>query len=314
MRYRAQGAVYIFERQSNGDWAVVARVSSADAAIADNAFGTSVDLEGSRMLVGATQHAYRRSTFEQRTGAAYIFERQSDGTWMQAAKLMASDPDREAVDPDGAWWTDWRDHIYTRAFGVDVSLSGEWALIGTSNTRGEAYLFKREDDSTWVPAKKFVPSDKYEDSNSIMTRVSIADSLAIMGFVAAGQVTGQSAYGSASIYELHTDGRWTGPTRLALPDSSTLAFLGRDVALVPPYAFVGANRRFTEGPENTAGVYVYERQALGEWRLVSKVSPAADTSISNYSGRISSSNTGIIFRGKSADDAREVLHFEMRLP
>ena len=76
-------------------------------------------------------------------GSSYIFERQPNGTWPQAAKLVASDAD--SID----------------SFGMSVTISGDYAAAGawldegtTGNGTGSAYAFERQPDGTWLEVAK----------------------------------------------------------------------------------------------------------------------------------------------------------------
>lgn len=80
------GVVYVLEWQPNGTWAQTANLTADDAGERDR-FGVSVALDGDRAVVGASGYP-RGSTV---VGVAYVLERQPNGTWAQAAKLMAND-------------------------------------------------------------------------------------------------------------------------------------------------------------------------------------------------------------------------------
>jgi hypothetical protein len=79
----------------------------ADTSQVKDFFGTSVSLDGNRVLIGAYKDDDRGTD----SGAVYLFD--YDGSaWTQRAKLTAA---------DGA------DDDY---FGISVSLSGDRALVG----------------------------------------------------------------------------------------------------------------------------------------------------------------------------------------
>ncbi len=102
------GAAYVFARSASGAWLPEARLVAADSG-PELVFGASVALFGDRALVGAPGTG---GVSHYGTGAAHVFERQADGTWVEQAKLVASDAD---------------DLDY---FGVSVALFGDRALIG----------------------------------------------------------------------------------------------------------------------------------------------------------------------------------------
>ena len=106
---------------------------------ADDQFGTSVSVSGSYSIVGAPNedHDTSGSSFLSNSGAAYIFEKDAFGNWVQQQKLVASD--RAKLDQ----------------FGFSVSISGDYAVVGaieddapgghhlSSDGAGAVYVFHR---------------------------------------------------------------------------------------------------------------------------------------------------------------------------
>lgn len=94
------GAVYLFERDTAGDWEQVAFVKASHPS-ADDTFGASVALHGNLLVVGAPGQNSAASGidgFEQdssalNAGAMYVFERDASGDWSQIAYVKASNPD-----------------------------------------------------------------------------------------------------------------------------------------------------------------------------------------------------------------------------
>ena len=102
---RNEGAVYVF-RHSGAAWTQEAKLVASDAAM-DDRFGSSVDLHGNRLIVGARADDDAGPS----SGSAYVFEH--DGaSWVEILKLAA---------PDGAAG----DH-----FGVSVAVQEDRALVG----------------------------------------------------------------------------------------------------------------------------------------------------------------------------------------
>ncbi len=106
-------------------------------------FGGAVAIDGTRLLVGARSHG-GAGVF---AGRAYVFERQSDGVWLQIQTLVGSDTDSVDV------------------FGHEVAMRGDLALVGapdkepqsSSVGRGTAYVFERQSSGTWTEVAKLVP-------------------------------------------------------------------------------------------------------------------------------------------------------------
>ncbi|MFM1804198.1 MAG: hypothetical protein RL136_1077 [Planctomycetota bacterium] len=99
------GAAYVFKRIGD-EWTEVAKLVASDRASLDG-LGSSVAIEGDRVLVGASSAAVG----DIRTGAAYLFE-SVDGAWLEVAKFTAS----TAGAGDGV--------------GASVALGGSLAVLG----------------------------------------------------------------------------------------------------------------------------------------------------------------------------------------
>ena len=164
------GSAYIFERDGLGTWTEVTKLTASDAR-ANDQFGIAVSLSDDRALIGA----YRDWDFfsGSRSGSAYVFERDGTQTWVEAAKLTASDA--ENLD----------------SFGISVSLSGDRALIGAStdaniaqglnrDDSGSAYLFELDATGEWVEAAKYTASDALPVDN-LGTSVSLSGDNVLIG-------------------------------------------------------------------------------------------------------------------------------------
>ncbi len=133
------GAAYIWKKQTNGNWTELKTLTASDKTVSDE-FGNAVSISGNFAIVGAMleQHDEKGSNKLVAAGSAYIFENNSD-KWTQSQKIVA--PVRETDD----------------MFGVAVSISGEYAIIGAHQS-GSAYVF-RNIKGTWTHASKLVASD-----------------------------------------------------------------------------------------------------------------------------------------------------------
>ena len=107
------GSAYIFERDGSGNWTQAQKLTASDRAASDW-FGWSVSISGDYAIVGANAEDEDASgaNTQNNAGSAYIFERDGLGNWTQAQKLVASD--RAAFD----------------YFGISVSISGDYAIVG----------------------------------------------------------------------------------------------------------------------------------------------------------------------------------------
>ena len=165
------GAAYVFRLDDNGTpsddsddlWIEEVKLSASDAGPVHR-FGWSVSISGDYILVG-TRLDHNN---EIDTGAVYVFRRDdngtpsdpSDDTWVEQAKLVASDI------------------ALGDLFGASVSISGDRLVVGASRHddaapfTGSAYIFSRDDNGTpsnpaddvWVEDAKLTASDAAEDA------------------------------------------------------------------------------------------------------------------------------------------------------
>jgi len=146
------GSTYLFERDGTGTWIQVAKLIASDAAEFEF-FGVSVALSSDRALVGA---GGGQSDVGIGVGAAYVYEDDGTGTWVQVAKLVASD----GADSD--------------AFGAGVITGGSVAiadgraLIGAGQAGYDGWA-NSEADSEWGAAYLFgLDSGNDEDGDGIV--------------------------------------------------------------------------------------------------------------------------------------------------
>jgi FG-GAP repeat/LVIVD repeat len=114
-------------------------------------FGRAVCISGDYAIIGADQDEEGGNVNQ---GSAYIYEK-SNGFWTMKTKLLAN---------DGA---------ASDRFGFSVSISGNYAIIGSinsNNNEGAAYIFFR-DNGTWVQQSKL----------AIAGSLNIAESVSISG-------------------------------------------------------------------------------------------------------------------------------------
>lgn len=231
------GSVYVFERQASG-WVETAKLLPDDAG-PNKLFGTSVSLDGDRMLVGASADTHAVS----QAGSAYLFEH--DGTsWQQVAKLVASDPgtgDR---------------------YGDRTALSGDVAVVASfadddlGSASGSAYVYERQ-GTQWVQTQKLLASDGQADD-----RLGVA--LAIDGeriFVGAtANVVGTA---SGAVYVFRRQGStWAQTTKLVPSDATSMQLFGAAIDADGGQVLVGAWRDNLLGTF-AGSAYVFEREPAG---------------------------------------------------
>ncbi|HOX33050.1 MAG TPA: FG-GAP repeat protein [Spirochaetales bacterium] len=233
------GAAYVYERSGSG-WVQVAKLSASDAA-AYAYFGSSVGISGEYAIVGAY---YASTETVSNCGAAYIFER-SEGTWAQAAKLLAS----EGAPGD--------------SFGRSVAIDGDRAMIGAPyedagelGDCGAAYVYERS-GSGWVQAVKLSASDAAPGA-CFGSSGCIGGEYAIVG---APYMDTETVSNCGAAYVFSRSGEtWAQAAKLTADDAGADDNLGSSVAIAGNRALVGASWADASAEIEDAGAaYVFER-------------------------------------------------------
>ncbi|HUU96596.1 MAG TPA: FG-GAP repeat protein [Phycisphaerae bacterium] len=240
------GSAYVFE-YSGGVWSQAAKLLASDGSERDR-FATSVAISGDYVVVGAIYDG---------AGSAYVFERQTDGTWAQVQKLVASD----AQGGD--------------EFGGSVAICGQVILVGARGdddqgfSSGAAYVFEHEADGCWSQAAKLHASDGRFLMNFGYS-VSVSGNLALIGAPTAdGQVDWS---GAAYVFERTTDGTWVELAKLFANDGGVSDEFGYSVSVSRNVAVVGAIYHGDPGWEPGAA-YVFARGLDEIWSQAAKVVP-----------------------------------------
>ncbi|HET6568893.1 MAG TPA: T9SS type A sorting domain-containing protein, partial [Rhodothermales bacterium] len=235
----------------DGSW-VRSDTLLADDAAQDDSLGVSVSLDGDRALVGAPGNS-------DGAGAAYVFERQENGSWAQVAKLTPGDADA-------------RHHI-----GWFVSLSGDRALVGCWPTSEgnelvktcTPYIFERQGDGSWEQTARIVTPDAAEE-NQYALSASLEGSHAVVGIAVSPADDPQGAYAGAYVFERKEDGSWAQVQRL-VPQGSlgqgedVLILTGWSVDLDGDRVLLGALAINRDASSSDGAAYLFERQSDGTW-------------------------------------------------
>jgi hypothetical protein len=279
----ASGSAYIFERGNYGNWSQAAKLTPEDGAGGDH-FGEAVAISGDYAIIGALfddDNGYE-------SGSAYIFERDVDGYWVQAAKLTPADG---AADD---------------RFGAAVAVSGDYAIVGAygdddyGSRSGSAYVFERTGGS-WNQVAKLTPADGAA-SDEFATSVAISGNYAIAG--AHYHDDNEINSGSAYVFE-RADGNWSQAAKLTAGDGALNDYFGIAVAISGSCAIVGASFDDDNGP-NSGSAYVFERGSYGSWTQTAKLIPADGAGGDSFGGAVAISENYAIVAASTDDDNGEV--------
>jgi hypothetical protein len=246
----SSGSAYLYEEQTVGTWTLAAKLLASDGAAYDW-FGFAVGVDGDRAVSGARQDDDNGSS----SGSAYVFERQTGGTWTQVAKLLPSDGHS------------------TDDFGGAVAISGARVLVGApynddnGTDSGSAYVFERQDGGTWTQVAKLLPADGAA-YDYFGCAVAIYEDTAVVG--ANEQNTTATDSGAVYVFTRQSNGTWTQAAKLKASDAQAVDHFGEAVALHGSVLAVGApedNDRGTDG----GSAYVFTQQSNGTWTQTTKL-------------------------------------------
>ena len=224
------GAVYVFVR-SGKNWSQQAELAAPDGD-AENAFGWSVAISGSTVVVGNGDNP--------NSGAVYVFVR-SGKTWSQQAELTA----------DGS--TD-------DSFGYSVAIFGSTAVVGaiqvsTSTAAfdsGAVYVFVRS-GKTWSQRAELTAANAAAN-NFFGYSVVISRSTMVVGAVGANSPTRVPNVGAAYVF-VRSGETWSQQAELTAANAATHDAFGWSVAISGSTAVVGAFGRNSY----TGTAYVFVR-------------------------------------------------------
>ena len=291
-----KGTAYIFYRNRGGtdNWGMVQNLFANDGAPNDH-FGHSVSIRGNWAIVGAPGDDDNGAN----SGSAYIFYRDDGG----ADNWGSGGPFTHLLPIDGTAGDQ---------FGDDVSISGNWAIVGAYGdddngaSSGSAYIFRRILDigggpGYWLGVKKLTANDG-ADFDMFGVSVSISGDTAIVG--APGDDDNNSSSGSAYIFFRNQGGtnNWGKVEKLLASDGTFEELFGVSVSISGDTAIVGAYGDDDNGGAS-GSAYIFSRNQGGtdNWGEVEKLL-AGDGAASDYFGYSVSINGDTAIVGAYGDD------------
>ena len=229
------------------DWGNEQKVTASDIATGDY-YGISVSVSGDYALIGA----YADDDNGIDSGSAYIYY--YNGTfWTEQQKLTASDGVAQ----------DW--------FGYSVSISGDYALIGSRHNNGysgSAYIF-HYNGTSWVEQQKLNASDS-AGGDFFGNSVSIAGDYALIG----SYRDDDNGYDSGSAYIYYYDGiSWIEQQKLNASDGDDDDRFGNSVSISGDYALVGVSHGYNISSILTGSAYIFHYDGTS-WAEQQKLNPS----------------------------------------
>ena len=287
------GAAYIYAF-SGKNWKREMKITAEDA-VAGDAFGFVVSIDGTAAVVGAPKADIGAA---KNVGAAYIFVRDAN-RWKQNAKLIPKDAARsdalgEAVDiqkdtaiigapghtHDGVRFAGavfvfvrdgdaWREHAKLTAddaapsdrFGVSVDIEGDTVIVGSLlNDAGGtkdagAAYIFVRDGNTWIQGAKLIAPGK-KKGDHFGAGVATTGKIAVVG----APLRAENGLGAGAAYSfVNVDGVWKNAETVVPEDAAPNLVFGSTVAISGDTIVVasGAAPEVAAGFANGTAAYVY---------------------------------------------------------
>lgn len=201
-------------------------------------FGTSVALSENFALVGTS----RENTA---SGAAYIYSKNSQGTWGFSQRLAADDPNPGAEYGGGAKFGD--DYAVVAAGRADV---------GGVIRAGALYVYDYQ-NNTWEFDTKIVASDLSGDAKLGMNPTS----LDVQGNTIVAGAPGENSWTGSVYVFTKVNGLWEETQKIMSPDPLANDIFGIGVSISGDQLLIGA-----QGVNERRGAaYLYTKNAGGVW-------------------------------------------------
>ena len=272
------GSAYVFTN-AGGTWTQTAKLTASDGASGES-FGSSVSIDGNTMVIGAIYGDDNGS----RSGSAYVFTN-AGGTWMQMAKLTAS---------DGA---------YFDFFGYSVSIDGNTIVVGAfgNNARGSgsggAYVFVKP-NTGWNDGTQDAKLSASDGVASVSKNI-FGSSVSADGNTVVIGAYGEDHYkGSAYVFS-NDSGTWTQTAKLTASDGANSDYFGYSVSIDGNTMVIGAYRDDDNG-SSSGSAYVFSNDS-GTWTQTAKLT-ASDGASFDYFGYSVSIDGNTMVIGAYRDD------------
>lgn len=236
------GAVYMFRRGKI--WEEEVNIVPSDLP-ADANFGHDVDLDGSRLIVGAPYV----DGIVNAQGVAYIF-RDDGGAWIQEARLAPGDLDVNFV-------------------GAAVAIDGNFAVIGSPRDNGDgisagsAFIYELDIKGNWTLVGRFTP-DETEPYSYFGNEIAIEGDTILVGAEYSDQVGAN--VGAVFVYE-RSGGSWSQTQVLTPDDMLAWSHFGGSIDIQDDLVVIGAYG----DPNATGAAHLYTRGKDGQFSLESRL-------------------------------------------
>ncbi len=233
-------SAFIFQRTGPDTWDSGTEIIATGPA-KNSGIGNSLAISEDYVIMGATQ------SVEKVPGAAYIYRRTGPNTWSSGTMISPADAE------------------YFDSFGVSVSISGDYAIVGAAGddeidtNAGAAYIYKRTALNSWESETKITAPDA-EENDRFGVAVSIDGDYAVIG-ARDKDKEGKIRSGAVYVFQRTSSNSWESVYKITIPITEPGGF-GRSVAINGYDVIVGG--------WNSA--YIYKKNGLDSWDSGKKLS------------------------------------------
>lgn len=275
----SRGAAYVFNLDSNGEWVFTQEISGADLDGGDN-FGVDVDIYENTIVVGSSLGNFDANGENEihDAGTAYIFEKDTNGTWIETKKITAST--RGQMD------------YFGRSVGVTDGFVFVGEINGGSGSDGLVHVFKKENND-WSAVQEIRGADSGSDNwGNFGISMSVDNDLLVVGssemdYDGPGPIMYSDA-GAAYIFQRNAQGDWNEIQKLTASDAAEDDLFGYDVSIHGDKIIVGAyfedeDTSNANTMDRAGSAYLYTLNGANQWVQTEKI-VASDRESIDYFG------------------------------
>jgi hypothetical protein len=272
----AVGWPTLWTRDSGGVWTLSQSLVSEQYPTNYHFLGQTLGLRGGRAIVGDAEHQ-----------AAYVFEPDAGGVWVQSATLLPQD--------------------VTGFFGGAVAIDGDVAVVGAEddfdlgNYAGAAFVFERDAKGVWQKTAKLLPHDGrgfWQFGHS----VALHGITALIGAYTAGAASPNG--GAAYVFERDPNGAWRETAQLINDDNGNSDAFSASLALEGELALIGAYGHSAVAP-SAGAAYVFWRGAGGAWTQLAKLTAPDGQELDRFGLRVALCGDTALIGAPDDDDNGE---------
>jgi hypothetical protein len=220
-RGSSSGSVYVFEKNSTGQYEQMNKLVASDGDVNDN-FGWALAATDGMVVVGARWDDDKGTD----SGSVYVFEKNRTGQYEQVSKLVAS---------DGAAAGDEFGSRVAVADGIVVA--GAWLDDDKGADSGSVYVFEKNSTGQFQQVSKLMASDGVAGDH-FGIRLAATNSMVVVGAWRDDDRGVNS--GSVYVFEKNSTGQYEQVSKLVASDGAAGDEFGYGVAATDSMVVVGA--------------------------------------------------------------------------